>query len=75
MEAEENPAETPETFLESLGKSLRVKEGVDVGLADILIAQLLKADTAQDAVPLAKSAIIKLAGERANPPKIEETSG
>jgi len=73
MEYEDNPPETPEMFLENLGKSLRCNEGVDVGLADILIAHLLKADLVQDAVPLAKSAIIKLAGARAE--KTVETSG
>ncbi|MCK1606511.1 hypothetical protein IVB02_35240 [Bradyrhizobium sp. 166] len=44
------------------------REGVDAGLADILKTHILKAQPAQNAVAQAKDAVLKLAGERANPP-------
>jgi hypothetical protein len=62
-------AESPADFLGNLGKALREKENVDVGLANILAKHLLTAAPAVDAVPKAKDAILKLAVERANPPK------
>ena len=63
--------ETPSDFLANLGKTLREKEEVDVGLADILAKHVLTAAPAVDAVAKAKDAILKLAVERANPPKVE----
>ncbi len=75
MEGEAEPAESPDAFLEALGESLKGKEGVDVGLADILKGHILKAAPAQNAVALAKDAILKLAGERANPSKPEVANG
>jgi hypothetical protein len=67
--------ESPEAFLTGLGKTLREKEGVDAGLADILATHLLTAAPAKDAVAQAKDGIIKLARERATPPKTEADSG
>ncbi len=67
--------ETPSDFLANLGKALREKKDVDVGLADILAKNLLTAAPAVDAVAKAKDAILKLAGERANPPKPEVADG
>ncbi len=67
--------ETPSDFLANLGKALREKQEVDVGLADILAKHLLTAAPAADAVAKAKDAILKLAGERANPPKTEVADG
>lgn len=67
--------ETPADFLANLGKALREKKDVDVGLADILAKNLLTAAPAVDAVAKAKDAILKLAGERANPPKPEVADG
>ena len=67
MDSEAKPAETPEEFLNALGDSLKEKEGIDIGLADILKTHILKAAPAQSAVAEAKDAIVKLAGERANP--------
>lgn len=67
--------ETPADFLGNLGNALRKKEDVDVGLADILAKHLLTAAPADDAVAKAKAAILKLAGERANPPKPEVADG
>jgi hypothetical protein len=64
--------ETPADFLANLGNALRQKEDVDVGLADILAKHLLTAAPAVDAVAQAKDAILKLAGERANPPEVAD---
>jgi len=65
----------PEAFLKVLGEGLEAKEGVDIGLADILKTHILKAAAAQSAVAQAKDAILKLAAERANPPKPEADNG
>jgi hypothetical protein len=62
--------ETPAHFLTNLGKVLREKD-VDVDLADILTIHLLTATPAVDAVAKAKASILKLASDRANPPKLE----
>lgn len=75
LENEPILAETPEEFLNALGDHLKGKEGTDVGLTDILNAHILKAAPAQNAVAQAKDAIMKLAGERANPPKPEVANG
>ncbi|WP_421694418.1 hypothetical protein [Aestuariivirga sp.] len=69
MEGEAEAADTPDQFLKALGKSLKGTEGVDASMADILEAHILKAAPAQNAVAQAKDAILKLAAERANPPK------
>jgi hypothetical protein len=71
LEGGAKSADTPEAFLDALGNSLKAKEGVDVALTDILQTHILKATPAQNAVAQAKDAILKLAGERANPPKPE----
>ena len=75
MDSEAKPVETPEAFLNALGDSLKEKEGVDVGLADILKTHILKVAHAKNAVAHAKDAVLKLAGERANPPKSEVADG
>jgi ethanolamine utilization microcompartment shell protein EutS len=62
-------------FLANLGKSLCEKEGVDIGLADILAKHLLTIAPTVDAVAKAKDAILKLASDRANPPKPELVDG
>ena len=67
MVGEAKPIESSEAFLDALGERLKGKEGVDAGLADILKTYLLKTAPAQNAVAQAKDAILKLAGERANP--------
>ncbi len=54
---------------------MKGKEGVDVGLADILKTHILKVAPAQNAVAQAKDAILKLAGERTTPPKSEVADG
>lgn len=71
----EGEAESPEVFLTTLGESLTQREGVDADLADILKTHILKAAPAQNAVAQAKDAILKLAAERANPPKPEVANG
>lgn len=71
MEGEAEPADSPEVFLATLGESLKQGESLDAGLAEILKAHILKAAPAQNAVAQAKDAILKLAAERANPPKSE----
>jgi hypothetical protein len=75
MVGAEESDESPAAFLTALGKHLSEKDGVDVDLVDILRTHLLKVSPTQDAVAQAKAAIIKLAGERANPPKKEEANG
>jgi hypothetical protein len=75
MNGEAESVDSPAGFLTSLGKQLSEKDGVDVDLAEILRTHLLKVSPTQDAVALAKAAIIKLAGERANPPKEENANG
>ena len=75
MGGEENAVETPEAFLADLGNNLSAKKGVDVGLTEILKTHLLKADPAEDVVARAKTAIVKLAGERASPPNKEDANG
>jgi hypothetical protein len=75
VEDDADVADTPDAFLKVLGESLKGKEGVDAGLADILKTHILKAVPAQNAVTQAKDAILKLAGERANPPKSEVANG
>ncbi len=68
-------AESPADFLVNLGNALREREGVDLGLADILAKHLLTATPAVDAVAKAKDAIVKLAAARADPPKPEVGDG
>lgn len=68
-------ADTPDAFLKGLGESLKGKDGVDADLATILKTHLLKGAPAQNAVTQAKDAILKLASERANPPKPEVANG
>jgi hypothetical protein len=75
VEGEAEPADTPDAFLKALGESLKGKEGVDAGVADILKTHILKVAPSPNAVALAKDAILKLAGERANPPKPEVANG
>ena len=67
--------ETPAEFLANLGAALREEEDVDVGLADILAKHLLTVAPAIDALKKAKDAILKLARERAGPPKPEAANG
>lgn len=71
MEGEAEPADSPEVFLTTLGESLKQRESLDAGLAEILNVHILKAVPAQNAVAQAKDAILKLAAERAYPPKPE----
>jgi hypothetical protein len=71
----QKPANTPESFLAALGDSLKGNEGFDSDLADILTTHILKATPAQNAVAQAKDAIMKLAHDRANPPKVEAANG
>lgn len=75
MDGEAKPLETPDAFLKALGENLKTKEGVDADLAAILTTHILKAAPAQTAVAQAKDAIVKLAAERANPPKVEVADG
>lgn len=72
---EKELTDTPGEFLRTLGESLRQKEGVDVGLVDILKTHILKTAPAQNAVAQAKDAILKLAGERTSPPNPEIANG
>lgn len=75
VEGETEAADTPDAFLKALGESLKGKEGIDADLATILKTHLLKTAPAQNAVTQAKDAILKLAGERANPPQPEVANG
>lgn len=67
--------ESTEEFLNCLAESLQASEGVDVRLVEILKEHLLKVQPAQNAIALAKEAIMKLAYHRANPPKAENANG
>lgn len=71
----EQGSESAAGFLEELGKHLSEQDGVDPELANIVRAHLLKVAPAQDVVAQAKGAILKLATERAAPPKREEANG
>lgn len=75
MDGEAKPLETPDAFLRVLGESLKAKVGADIDLTVILTTHILKAAPAQNAVAQAKDAIVKLAVERANPPKVEVVNG
>lgn len=75
VEGEAESADTPDTFLKALGENLKGKDVVDAGQADILKMHILKAAPAQKAVAQANDAILKLARERANPPKPEVANG
>ena len=66
---------SPADFLVSLGKSLRERENIDIGLTDILVQHLLTATPTVDAVAKAKDAIVKLAVVRADSPKPEVGDG
>ncbi|GCB06548.1 hypothetical protein [Ralstonia sp. SET104] len=61
--------ETPADFLTKLSKALCEKDGMDVGLVDILTEHVLTTAPNTNAVVRAKEAILKLASERANLPK------
>ncbi len=58
-------AETPEAFLADLSEVLRTIDGVDTYLAAVLTEHLLTVTPHVDAVTNAKSAIVRLARERA----------
>ena len=75
MNEDNDTTETNDAFLNALGKNLKLKDGVDVNLSDILVTHVLNAEPAQNAVALAKDAILRLAAERANPPKPEVDNG
>ncbi|MDJ0275884.1 hypothetical protein QLH51_03590 [Sphingomonas sp. 2R-10] len=75
MDGEAKPLETPDAFLKALGERLKAKDGVDTDLAAILTTHILKAAPATNAVAQAKDAIVKLASERADPPKVEVVNG
>lgn len=75
MDDKTKPLETPDAFLKALGESLKAKESVDIDLAAILTTHILKAAAAPNAVAQAKDAIVKLASERADPPKVEVVNG
>jgi hypothetical protein len=68
-------AASPADFLVNLGKALREREDIDIGLADILVKHLLTATPAVDAVAKARDAIVKLAVARADPPKPDAGDG
>jgi hypothetical protein len=75
VDGAEKFVQTPEAFLKALADGLKEKEDIDTDLADILRIHILKVAPAQNAVAQAKEAILKLAGERANPPKPEVLDG
>jgi hypothetical protein len=66
MDFENESEDSPAEFLADLAKQLCANEGVDICLADILRVHFLQESPSPDAVALAKAAIVKLAGERAN---------
>jgi hypothetical protein len=70
MADEEKSAVTPEAFLSALGNDLKGTNGVDTDLLEILRTYILKESPAQNAVTMAKDAILKLAAERAHPSEL-----
>jgi hypothetical protein len=60
-----NPDESPDTFLDDLAKTLPEQEDTDTDLARILAAHILKASPAKGAVDAAFTEIAKLAVARA----------
>ncbi|MDD9709802.1 hypothetical protein PVW53_21220 [Seohaeicola sp. SP36] len=75
MDNETKLSETPDEFLDALGKKLIAMEGVDKDLAGVLTAHILRATPTQNAVVQAKDAIMRLAGKRADPPKVAVMNG
>lgn len=75
MNGEEKPLETPDDFLQALGKSLKANGDVDTDLAAILSTHILEVAPAPNAVAQARDAIVKLASERANLSKVEVANG
>lgn len=65
-------AESTADFLANLGKALLKKEGIDVGLADILAKHLLTTAPCDNAIDKAKKAIVELAVVRATLPAAPE---
>jgi hypothetical protein len=61
--------ETPETFLKSVGATLKAAAGADEELADVLASHILITSPHADAVNRAKAAIVALAEKRAKPPE------
>jgi hypothetical protein len=71
----EDEPETPEAFLKNLGNRLKTSAGVDGELAAILAAHILQGAPADNAVTLAKNAIVRLAEKRAKSPRAEAGHG
>jgi hypothetical protein len=61
--------ETPAAFLAQLSQTLKTRDGVDAGLAEIVAKHILTAAPAEDWVERAMTAVIALAAARATPPK------
>lgn len=61
--------ETPAVFLADLGKTLKVREGMDADLASIVSHYILTATPAEDCVEQAMTEITALAATRAAPAK------
>ena len=68
MSNQEEPPETPDAFLKTVGSKLATRDGVDTGLVAILAEHVLAADVADDAVTQAKAAVVALARTRAETP-------
>ena len=65
VQVESDSSESLEEFLVRLGKSLTDQDGADASLAQILSMHILKTHPTNDAVVEAKTAILRLANERA----------
>jgi predicted hydrolase (HD superfamily) len=61
--------ETIGEFLDHLGKMLKVREGVDADLAEIVVQHILTPTPAEDCVEQAMTAIDSLAAARTSSPK------
>jgi hypothetical protein len=75
MENQENPDQSPESFLADLGKRLSERDGEDAELTAILKTHLLKVSPANDAVARAMADIKLMADQRANPLQVDGTDG
>lgn len=74
MYVQDELGESPADFLAALGGKL-VETSTDTALAQILGEHMLQAAPASDAVAKAKAAIVKLAGDRANPAVEDSANG
>lgn len=60
-----NDEQTPVEFIDLLGQTLKDRNDVDAGLAEIVSTHILAANASEDCVDQAMRAIVRLAANRA----------